>query len=57
MKLATKIESSLFVEFKDEITKDYGKRFRDLLVGLKNDENNQLRKELITGKIRPEEFV
>ena len=41
--LATKIESSLFVEMGEDISREYGKRFRDLLTALKNDENTELR--------------
>ena len=55
--IASKIESSLFVEMGDDITKEYGKRFRDLLTALKNDENTELREGLLLGKILPEEFV
>ena len=55
--IAAKIESSLFVEMGDDITKEYGKKFRDLLTALKNDENTELREGLLLGKILPEEFV
>ena len=51
--MASKIESSLYVEFNEEITKEYGKRFRDLLTGLKNDENHELRRNLLLGNIKP----
>ena len=55
--LATKIESALYVELKEEISKDYGKKFRDLLTALKNDENTELREGLVTGRISPADFV
>jgi predicted transcriptional regulator YdeE len=55
--LSTKIESALFVEMNEEISKDYGKKFRDLLAALKNDENTELREGLVTGKIKPADFV
>ena len=57
MVLATKIESSLFIEMKEDISREYGKRFRDLLTALKNDENTELRLNLLVGKIQPEDFV
>lgn len=55
--IATQIESSLYVEMGEDITKEYGKKFRDLLTALKNDENTELREGLLLGKILPEEFV
>jgi hypothetical protein len=57
--LGHKTECALFAVFsKDEvIDREYGKRFRDLLVGLKNDENQELRSNLVTGKVKPNEFV
>ena len=55
--LATKIESRLYAEMNDEINKEYGKKFRDLLTGLKNDENIQLRTGLLSGNTKPEDFV
>lgn len=51
--LATKIESCLFIEMKEEISKAYGGKFRDLLASLKNDENTHLRLGLLTGEIKP----
>ena len=41
----------------EDISKEYGKKFRDLLTALKNDENTELREGLLLGKIQPEEFV
>ena len=55
--VATKIESCLFCDQNEEISKDYGKKFRDLLVGLKNDQNTELRRGLILGSIKPADFV
>ena len=55
--LATKIESCLFVEMNDEISKAYGTKFRDLLAALKNDENTHLRVGLLIGDIKPADFV
>lgn len=55
--IATKIESCLFCDSGEEISKEYGKKFRDLLVGLKNDENVDLRRGLILGTIKPADFV
>ena len=55
--LGTKIESALFVDNKEEITKEYSRKFRDLLVGLKNDLNTELRLHLLTGKVTPTVFV
>lgn len=55
--IATKIESCLFCDSNEEISKEYGKRFRDLLVGLKNDENVELRRGMILGSIKPADFV
>ena len=37
--MAKKIESALYVYTDNEINREYGKRFRDLLSSLKNDEN------------------
>lgn len=55
--LATKIESCLFIEMKEEISKAYGGKFRDLLASLKNDENTHLRLGLLNGDIKPQDFV
>ena len=55
--VATKIESCLFCDLNEEINKEYGKKFRDLLVGLKNDQNTELRRGLILGSIKPADFV
>ena len=48
---AGKLESSLFVENEEQISKEYGKKFRDLLTGLKNDENYKLRSGILLGEI------
>jgi len=37
---ATKLESTLFVTNDEEISKEYGKRYRDLFTGLKSHENS-----------------
>jgi hypothetical protein len=58
--LATKIESSLKTltcKEDDEISKEYTRKFRDLLVGLKNDKNRELRLNLVTGEILPSDFA
>lgn len=55
--LATKIESCLFIEMTEEISKAYGGKFRDLLTSLKNDENTHLRLGLLCGDIMPQDFV
>ena len=56
-RVATKIESCLFCKCNEIITKDYTKIFRDLLVGLKNDENTQIRRALIVGDMTAADFV
>ena len=59
-KVATKIESCLFEKHcakDDKISAIYGKRYRDLLVGLKNQENELLRLSLITGGVKAHEFI
>ena len=58
--MANKIEASLFVKYSGEdskVNKEYGKRFRDFLIGLKADGNTQLRLDLLSGKVTPSEFV
>lgn len=57
MYLATKIESALFVAMEEKISKEYGKKFRDLIAALKNDEHKELREGLVTGNIPSNEFV
>ena len=41
----------------EQISRDYGKKFRDLLTALKNDDNTELREGLLTGEITPASFV
>lgn len=41
----------------EQISRDYGKKFRDLLTALKNDDNTELREGLLTGEITPTFFV
>ena len=55
--LASQIEASLFDKMKEEISSDYGKKFRDLLTALKNDQNVELREGLLTGSITSNDFV
>jgi hypothetical protein len=55
--VATKIESCLFCKCNEQISKEYSKIFRDLLVGLKNDENTLIRRELIIGTMTAADFV
>lgn len=58
--LATAVECALFNKLcpnDSGISKEYGKRFRDLLVGLKNDENQDLRFQLLTGAAKPQDFI
>lgn len=57
IELASQIESALFVKMKEEISRDYGKKFRDLLAALKNDDNSNLREGLLTGSVTPADFV
>ena len=42
---------------KEEISRDYGKKFRDLLAALKNDDNTDLREGILSGSITPADFV
>ena len=48
--LASQIESALFIKMDEQISRDYGKKFRDLLTALKNDDNTELREGLLTAK-------
>ena len=55
--VATKIEACLYCKCNEQISKEYSKVFRDLLVGLKNDENTQIRRDLIVGTLSAADFV
>jgi len=55
--VATKIEACLYCKCNEQISKEYSKIFRDLLVGIKNDENKQIRRELIVGTLSAADFV
>lgn len=55
--LASQIESELFANQGDSITKDYGKKFRDLTTGLRHELNKHIRQELLHGELQPVDFV
>lgn len=53
LEIATKIESALYVSNGEEISREYGKRFRDLQSAMRNEENVKLRLNLLTGDTLP----
>ena len=53
LKLGTDIESGMWVQFKNEISREYGRKFRQLQASLRNDDNITLRFRLLKGEIEP----
>ena len=53
LKIGTEIESGMWVNFNNEISRDYGRKFRQLQASLRNDENEILRQQLLNGEIEP----
>ena len=51
---AMKIESNLYVLNEETISPEYGRRFRELIQGLRHKE---IRKKLLFGQLKPDEFV
>jgi len=45
--LGTNIESGMWVFFENEISKDYGRKFRQLQTSLRNEENYELRLQIL----------
>ena len=43
----------MWVNFNNEISRDYGRKFRQLQASLRNDENDILRQQLLNGEIEP----
>ncbi|CDW83551.1 transcription elongation factor s- [Stylonychia lemnae] len=52
-KIATKIESGMWVCFEESVSKDYSSKYRQLYTALKNDENFELRFQILSGDIDP----
>ena len=57
MKLGTEIESGMWVFFKHEISREYGRKFRQLQASLRNEDNSTLRFQLLTSEIEPISMV
>ena len=43
----------MWVSFKNEVSREYGRKFRQLQASIRNDENDGLRHQLLIGKIEP----
>ena len=43
LKIGTEIESGMWVNYNNEISREYGRKFRQLQASLRNDENDVLR--------------
>ena len=47
----------MWVFFKHEISREYGRKFRQLQASLRNEDNSTLRFQLLTGEIEPISMV
>lgn len=47
------IESGMWAFFEKALNKEYGRKFRQLQTSLRNDENFELRLQLLSGQIDP----
>jgi hypothetical protein len=51
--LAMNIESGMWAFFEKSLNKEYGRKFRQLQTSLRNDENFELRLQLLSAQIDP----
>lgn len=49
--MASKIESGMWIYFDQEISKGYGRKFRQLQTSFRNDGNAELRLRLLMGEV------